>query len=104
MLHQFSNSDGDGALPQSGVIFDSLGNLYGTTTTGGTSAGGTVYELSPNSGGGWTESIVHSFAGYFEGDGADAYGGLILDSAGNLYGTTVSGGATNSGTVFEITP
>jgi uncharacterized repeat protein (TIGR03803 family) len=74
------------------------------STDTSTSAGGTVYQLSPISGGGWTESIVHSFTGYSAGDGADPYGGPILDSAGNLYRTTVSGGSANSGTVFEITP
>jgi uncharacterized repeat protein (TIGR03803 family) len=102
MLHQFSNTDGDGALPQSGVLFDSLGNLYGTTTIGGTSLYGTVYQLSPSSGGGWTETVVHSFGSV--GDGSEPYGGLIRDAAGNLYGTTVGGGAAAFGTVFEITP
>jgi uncharacterized repeat protein (TIGR03803 family) len=102
ILYQFTDKTGDGGLPQAGVIFDSFGNLYGTTTIGGATLYGTVFELSPNSAGGWTETIVHSFGS--AGDGLTPYAGLIRDAAGNLYGTTVGGGATNSGTVFEITP
>jgi len=86
----------------------SPGNLYGTTTMGGAyknSCGancGTVFQLTPAAGGTWTEKVLHSFG---KGkDGASPYAGLILDAAGNLYGTTSAGGADNSGTVFEITP
>src|SRR5215472_9499727 len=69
-----------------GVIFDAAGNLYGTTSGGGTYSGGTVYELSPLAGGGWTETILHSFNNSNLVDGCEPYGGLAIDSAGNLYG------------------
>ena len=92
VLHSFSGG-ADGALPYSGVILDRAGNLYGTTPAGGGSPGcgdgcGTVYELSP-SGSGWTEKILYAFQGGTDGDGA--YGGVIFDQAGNLYGSTSSG-------------
>ncbi len=91
----------DGATPYSGVIFDSLGNLYGTTTAGGTSGNGAVYKLSPN-GGGYTEQVIYSFSG--GNDGSNAIGGLAIDNAGNLYGSTASGGTGGGGTVFELSP
>jgi uncharacterized repeat protein (TIGR03803 family) len=101
-LYSFGNSP-DGANPVSGVIFDGSGNLYGTTSAGGTYGFGTVFELTPNGGGGWTETILHRF-----GNGTDAaqplYGSLIFDAAGNLYGTTRAGGTYSTGTVFELTP
>jgi uncharacterized repeat protein (TIGR03803 family) len=90
----------DGILPRDWLIFDAAGNLYGTTTTGGTSSAGTVFELSP-SGGGWTEQVLHAFNGT---DGRNPIAGLIFDAAGNLYGTTNQGGTSNLGTVFELTP
>jgi len=102
VLHEFTDLNGDGAQPESGVVLDSAGNLYGTTPIGGAySYGGTVYELSPNAGG-WTETIVHSFGSGT--DGSYPAGGLIRDASGNLYGTTASGGAAQQGTVYEITP
>jgi uncharacterized repeat protein (TIGR03803 family) len=91
----------DGKTPQSGVIFDRAGNLYGTTQSGGANFCGAVYELSPN-GSGWTESVLYSFQ--CAADGHDPIGGLIFDGNGNLYGTTNFGGASNGGTVFELTP
>lgn len=63
---------------------------------------GVVFELSPTAGGPWQETVLHSFNG--GGDGSEPAGGLIIDSAGNLYGTTWAGGASGNGTVFEITP
>jgi uncharacterized repeat protein (TIGR03803 family) len=96
VLYSFTNSP-DGAFPYSGVIFDSTGNLYGTTGGGGTSFDGTVYELTP-SGSGWTESVLYSFTN--SPGGAYPYGGLIFDSAGNLYGTTFA----VYGVVYELTP
>ena len=65
-------------------------------------ARGTVFELTPAAGGGWTEKVLHSFGNGT--DGADPYAGLIFDAAGNLYGTTDEGGTYNHGTVFELTP
>jgi uncharacterized repeat protein (TIGR03803 family) len=95
-----------GAFPQAGLIFDAAGNLYGTTSEGGTNIG-TVFELTPNVGGGWTETVLHNFGSGT--DGSYPYAGLIFDAAGNLYGTTQYGGTYNScsggcGTVFELTP
>src|SRR5258706_6642308 len=79
--------------------------LYnGTTYTGGaygtTNNGGTVYELTPQSGGGWSQRVIHSFGSGT--DGALPHANVILDTAGNLYGTTAGGGAHDMGTVFEL--
>lgn len=102
VLHSFSGPDGDG--PGAGVIADSAGNLYGTTMWGGTNPGydGTVFELTPNPNNTWTETVVYSFSGGT--DGGNVTGGVVLDSAGNLYGTTAEGGAYNQGVVYEVTP
>src|ERR1017187_3297435 len=97
------NADGiDGENPYAGLIFDAAGNLYGTTSDGGTSNSGTLFELTPAAGGTWTEKVLHSFSG--GADGTHPYAGLIFDAAGNLYGTTDLGGAYGYGTVFELTP
>lgn len=99
----------DGCIPSSYLIFDKAGNLYGTTQQTGfgacmTSLGcGTVFELSPAKDGKWTESIIHYFPDGSE-DGGNPYGALALDSAGNLWGTTLGGGTESGGTVFELTP
>jgi len=101
VLQNFNGTNGSG--PQSGLIFDTAGNLYGTTTSGGTYNYGTVFELSPTVGGGWSETVLHNF----NENGSDGWGpqsGLIFDAAGNLYGTTTSGGTYNHGTVFELSP
>jgi len=98
----------DGSVPSSPLIFDHAGNLYGTTAGGGTYSSGTVFELSPNSNGGWTETILYSFGGTAS-DGAEPQG-LIFDGSGNLYGTTELGGLPQCyhndpcGTVFELSP
>jgi uncharacterized repeat protein (TIGR03803 family) len=102
ILHEFTNDGTDGGGPEAGLIFDKLGNLYGTASYGGANKYGTVYELSPSSGGGWTETILQSFGAGTDGETPE--GGLILDSAGNLYGTTYAGGTASQGTIFEITP
>jgi uncharacterized repeat protein (TIGR03803 family) len=99
IIHTFSQS-GDGQEPWAGVIFDQAGSLYGTTTVGGAYGQGTVYQLIP-SGSGFTERVLYSFHGAT--DGGLPYGGLILDSAGNLYGTTCCGGSGGGGTVFQLT-
>jgi uncharacterized repeat protein (TIGR03803 family) len=91
----------DGANPFAGLIFDQAGNLYGTTHAGGAAGSGTVFELTPNADGSWTESVLHSFTGS---DGAYPVGGVILDAAENLYGMTTDGGASGNGTVFKLTP
>ncbi len=91
----------DGITPSGSLVADQAGNLYGTTSAGGSNGGGTVFELSP-SGAGWAETILHSFHGTT--DGEDPYTGLIFDPAGNLYGTTSYGGPSQGGTVFELSP
>ncbi|HWY21909.1 MAG TPA: choice-of-anchor tandem repeat GloVer-containing protein [Candidatus Acidoferrum sp.] len=94
-----------GSGPLDGLIFDAVGNLYGTTNQGGAYApnsGGTVFQLTPKPGGGWTENVIHSFGA--TGDGTFPSAGLVVDASGNLYGTTPTGGAYNSGTVFELKP
>jgi uncharacterized repeat protein (TIGR03803 family) len=101
-LHHFGTGT-DGAAAYGRVIFDAAGNLYGTTAFGGTSGAGIVFELAnPEAPAGWTESVLYNFSG--GSDGSQPYGGLIFDSAGNLYGTTFQGGASNVGTVYELTP
>jgi uncharacterized repeat protein (TIGR03803 family) len=92
----------EGATPKCNVVFDAAGNLYGTTARGGTFDSGTVFELSPNPGGIWTEAVLYSFTD--KTDGYDPSGGVIFDGAGNLYGTTSRGGAFGRGGVFELSP
>jgi uncharacterized repeat protein (TIGR03803 family) len=93
-----------GFAPRSPPVSDANGNLFGTTTSGGSADRGVVFELSPpqSSGGAWTYSIAHNFGG--AGDGDDSLGGLAIGSHGTLYGTTYMGGAADQGTVFELTP
>src|SRR5579859_4853818 len=101
-LYNFSGY-ADGGNPLSSLMMDAAGNLYGTTFVGGANGAGEVFELSPSAGGGWTESVLYSFTG--GADGANPYlADVIFDAAGNLYGTTVGGGAHNLGVVFELTP
>ncbi|MGA8151795.1 MAG: choice-of-anchor tandem repeat GloVer-containing protein [Terriglobales bacterium] len=100
-LHSFTGGN-DGARSYAGVIVDASGNLYGTTTGGGSQGYGVVFKLTRNPDGSWTESVLHSFTGGK--DGANPYAGLIFDNAGNLYGTTVGGGKYGYGVVFRLTP
>lgn len=106
ILYEFQGipygSGPDGANPAAGLIFDGAGNLYGTTEFGGAVAGGTVFKLTPNPGGSWTESVLHDFQG--GNDGNNPAGGVIVDAAGSLYGTTLFGGPNTHGTVFKLTP
>ncbi len=100
VIHNFGAGT-DGSRPIAGLVIDSQGNLYGTTEAGGSTQGGTVYQLK-HSGSGWTESVIHSFDNNTE--GSLPYGGVILDAAGNLYGTTSTGGPGFSGGVYQLTP
>jgi len=95
------NAAQDGANPYSKLVFDTAGNLYGTTQNGGTSLHGGVFELTPL-GGVWALSKLYNFTGGT--DGGTPYAGVTLDAAGNVYGTTFSGGIYNGGVVFELTP
>ena len=101
VLHSFTGdfSGPDGAYPSGSLIRDAGGNLYGTTLQGGMISRGTVFKLDAAG----TESVLYSFAGKFFGpdDGESPYG-LIRDAAGNLYGTTSSGGVSDRGTVFKL--
>lgn len=102
ILHSFQGQDTDGSAPDGDVTFDSAGNLYGTTWSGGRglcdeSPCGTVYEMS-NSGGQWTESVIHDFA---DGPGYNPLGPVTIDSSGNLYGTT-SGSSGPDSAVYEL--
>jgi uncharacterized repeat protein (TIGR03803 family) len=111
VLHSFGNGT-DGAGSVSKLTFDNSGNFYGTTGGGGNGAfggDGTVFELSPNPNGTWTESVLYNFCsagGSFCPDGSNPTGGVTIDAAGNLYGTTRVGGNSilQLGTVFELTP
>lgn len=89
----------DGGHPNGGLVIDAAGNLYGTTA--GHSTLGSVFKLSPSGSGKWTFSVLHDFTGP---DGALPQCTLVMDSAGNLYGTTAFGGETGNGVVFEVTP
>jgi uncharacterized repeat protein (TIGR03803 family) len=102
-LYAFTGGN-DGGIPQAGLVGDAKGNLYGTTYSGGASGEGVVFELSPpaKQGGTWTETVLWTFTG--NNDGGEPTCALILDSAGNLYGTTDGGGTGVVGTVFELSP
>jgi uncharacterized repeat protein (TIGR03803 family) len=98
LLYVFGSGSGDGAYPYGTLARDSAGNLYGATNFGGAFGVGTVFKLDTNN----NETIIHSFGG--SGDGAPPGGGLVIDRAGNLYGTTTEGGSSYFGTVFKLDP
>jgi len=101
ILYSFSGG-ADGAGPQFGdLVFDQAGNIYGTTSAGGSSGGGVVFKLA-RSGGGWNESVLWNFTS--GSDGSYPIGGLIFDNAGNLYGATTFGGSGGYGTLYELSP
>jgi uncharacterized repeat protein (TIGR03803 family) len=109
VLYDFRGVDGDGGGPMASLTFDSAGNLYSTTEYGGKFGGGcstigcgTVFELIPKTGGTWQESILHSFGAGSDGDFPVA--AVVLDSEGNVWGTTIGGGLAGSGIIFKVTP
>ncbi len=101
----------DGGFPVGGVVLDNSGNIYGTTSLGGTENAGIVFELSPGSSG-WTKTTIHSFCSDYRNglclDGIAPLGGLVFDKSGNLYGTTSQGGTSpqtlGSGVLFKLSP
>lgn len=108
VLHAFEGGTGDGASPQGALTFDRAGNLYGTTSEGGRSDNGTIFELSPQTNGTWERRILHTFT---QRDGYGPHDKLAIDTAGDLYGTTDFGGTDRSGcggygcgTAFELKP
>jgi uncharacterized repeat protein (TIGR03803 family) len=104
LIYSFQGGN-DGAGPASSLIFDSMGNLYGTTSTGGGASAcytgcGTIFKLVPDRNGNWSESVLYAFAG--GNDGIDPSGALVFDATGNLYGTTFAGGPSNAGTILQL--
>jgi uncharacterized repeat protein (TIGR03803 family) len=97
VLYRFMGG-ADGANPEAGVVRDAAGNLYGTTLNGGSSDAGTVFKVDTHR----IHTVLYSFTGGV--DGRSPWAGLVLDSLGNLYGTTVEGGAHSGGTVFMVNP
>ncbi len=110
VLYSFAGGTADGMYPTAALVSDKSGNLYGTTSEGGNStvcgifggSCGVVFQLTPVSGGGWTETVLYEFTG--GADGGTPYDTLVIDDKGNLYGTASVGGASNMGTVFELSP
>ena len=112
VIHRFTGENADGRNPLGGLVFDKSGNLWGTTQVGGHSESsacsgasrlcGTVFELTPNANGTWTESTLFSFTGSTT--GTNPVTNLVIDQEGSLYGTTVNGGPSLEGLVFKLTP
>ena len=107
VIYQFLNSQVTGSHPYGAVIRDASGNLYTTAWMGGPGKNrhfGTVFELTPPASGSksWTEQTLYTFKG--GSDGANPQAALVADANGDLYGTASGGGASNDGTVFELTP
>ena len=107
VLYSFTGGN-DGGDPAAQLIFDGAGNAYGTTVVGGLYGCGTVFELTPLSGGKWQQTVLYSFSCFD--DGKNPYGGVTFDGSGNLYGTTVAGGSGGActgdgcGVVYKLTP
>jgi len=102
VLHSFgAGTDGSGVWD--GVTLDASGNIYGATSGGGSHNDGIIFQLTPHSSGRWTETILHTFPSSPD-DGGGPWGGVVLDSKGNLYGTTISLGRHDSGIAFSLAP
>jgi len=109
LIFGFGSFPNDGRSPNGGLLFDKQGNIYGTTQYGGANLNaGNVYELSPQAGGSWSETILYNFCSVTNCvDGGHPKAGLVSDASGNLYGTTYDGGSgypTPLGVVFELSP
>ena len=103
LLHEFTGGK-DGSEPVASLIFDRVGNLYGTTSQGGDGKAGVVFRLTPKPDGSWAEDVLHAFCSFsLCDDGSDPQSSPIFDQAGNLYGTTNQGGVSEAGVVFELT-
>jgi uncharacterized repeat protein (TIGR03803 family) len=98
ILHSFTFG-ADGCAPTGGLVMDSSGNLYGVTEAGGTNNSGTIFKIDTAG----NETVLHTFGTGLDGDGVNPIGGLLIDAAGNFYGTT-SGGGIGWGTVFSLVP
>jgi uncharacterized repeat protein (TIGR03803 family) len=98
VLYKFPGGSG-GQTPNGGLVFDSAGNLYGTTRTGGTGNAGTIFKYVPGTG---VLTVLYSFTG--GNDGGHPDGNLLIDSTGNLYGAATQDGADGDGTIFEFNP
>lgn len=101
VLYSFTG-EGGGEDPYAGLLMASKRKLYGTTIEGGSNGGGAAFELTLGGHHRWTEHDLYVFGG--SGDGSTPYGGLVADARGNLFGTTLFGGANNAGTVYELSP
>jgi uncharacterized repeat protein (TIGR03803 family) len=99
VLYAFAGG-ADGPSPYDGLVFDPAGKLYGSTNAGGAYGAGTIFRLTRAAGGSWKEIVLHHFG---EGHrGKNPYGALLVDAAGNLYGTAYQGGGHGYGVVFEL--
>ncbi|MGA1985930.1 MAG: choice-of-anchor tandem repeat GloVer-containing protein [Candidatus Sulfotelmatobacter sp.] len=94
----------DGTAPSAGLAIDGSGNLYGGTEFGGTNGAGTIFELSPGSGGVWIKTVLYTFGFNTTGDVWFPTSNLVLDAKGNLYGIGPEGGAYDAGGIFELSP
>jgi uncharacterized repeat protein (TIGR03803 family) len=106
VIYSFTGSftgGGDGSSPFAGLVFDTSGSLYGTTSAGGAGGYGTVFTLTPTSpaGGPWVETVLYNFNGA---GGAVSFAPVLFDAAGTLYGATSEGGDYNLGRVFQLKP
>ena len=103
ILHDFGTGGDNMAYPEGPLMLDKIGHLYGTAG-GGTYADGAVYKLTLQSDGRWKSTIIHSFTGGANGESVG--GGVVMDKAGNLYGTTIAGGSPNCecGLVYKLSP
>jgi uncharacterized repeat protein (TIGR03803 family) len=102
VIYTFSVNGKYGYLPENAPVLDKAGNLFGTTLNGGAKNAGAVYELIPSKKGKWKEKVLYSFKG--KADSANPWGGVVLDAAGNIYGTTTfpDNACHCAGTVFEL--